>query len=501
MRWLVPALAALSSHVLASAKRVKVTEMALPLASFRQDNATFDCELLNGLAVQGHDFSSVAKMVCQHWPAQFGRFPFSEVNGLTGFLDQVFNPLGLWNQFQADLKSDNRNHIFCMRKEVMREVVPSTMSQCPEIITNDIKQELEADVDEGNRTFAAEGNWACQDQGSMCDCARRDSLEEVPNAQISSRPQGCDMVHQNQCYGKCPYGYAPTWLAGAFRPVCTSICGHTHHPYGCGFGCANSRVNCALVFIQQVFDVAAAVGRVVSYVTVNIVDKVKRAVEGVAGWTLRMLPVLTKIVGSLWGNFTRAHQQAGLLMALMQVVTEAQQAQGVLQPEIDKAINATQEFFLELFDAELGWDSLNLQWVANVLLKKGEQIVQEAWGVLGSFDFNECEVASTDVHFSVEDVGDDRLIGPWMHRGWKNGKPMYQLIGNGDTFLEWHTRENAWKMFLLDRTCCTGWWFGWIGLGWRELYRSTSPTPIFPADGWRRVEGPNPLPVLVAAQN
>jgi hypothetical protein len=481
----------------------QVAEKFVPVSQLQSSNDTaFDCSLLNGLSVGGHDFSSVATMACQNWPAQLGRFPFSEINGLSGFLNQIFDPMGLWNRFQADLKSDNRNNMFCMRREVSREKVVSSMSQCPEIISDEIKEELEAEVDEGNQTFAKEGNWVCSSEsGSMCDCARRDTIEAVPNAQIRSRPAGCQMVHQNECYGPCPFGYAPTFLTGAFRPVCTSICGATNHPYGCGFGCANSRINCALVFIQQVLDVAAAVGRVISYVTVNIVSKVKKAVEGVAGWALRMLPELAKIAGSLWGNFTRAHQQAGLLMALMQVVSEAQAALGANQGEIDQAINATQGFFLDLFDAELGWDSLNLQWIANVLLKKGEQVVQEAWGVLGSFDFNECELASAEVHFSVEDVGDDRLIGPWQQKGSKNGKPMYQLIGNGDTFLEWHSRENAWKMFFLDRTCCLGWWFGWAGLGWRELYRSTAPTPTFPTEGWRRIEGPNPLPKLVAAQS
>merc|ERR550539_315618 len=125
----------------------------------------------------------------------------------------------------------------------------------------------------------------------MCNCTRRDRdhsvVEAFPVVNIASRPPGCQMVHSGKCYGSCPRGHRPTFLTGWFRPVCTSVCGATNHKVTCGVGCANTRLSCAAVILNQVKEVAIAASQVAAFLTAgtgglilaNMVEQIVKVAE------------------------------------------------------------------------------------------------------------------------------------------------------------------------------------------------------------------------------
>merc|ERR1711997_797155 len=104
----------------------------------------------------------------------------------------------------------------------------------------------------------------------------------------------------------------------------------------------------------------------------------------------------------------------------------------------------------------------------------------------------------------IEESGDDRIIGPGFQKGEVNRKRKYVLTNHeGFKNAEKKTRiesnrRNLWSIWVLDRSFGRGWWFGWLGLGWRRLYETSSNTNLFPTTGWRRAEGVLPLPYLVS---
>merc|ERR1719246_161462 len=59
-----------------------------------------------------------------------------------------------------------------------------------------------------------------------------------------------------------------------------------------------------------------------------------------------------------------------------------------------------------------------------------------------------CSITA-NVAFTLEEVGDDRLLGPWVQRGEVNGHPRYSLVGDRSTNLEWSDANglNRWVMF------------------------------------------------------
>jgi len=452
----------------------------------------FDCSLLNNLQVGDKDFGAIAVMSCLHWPASFGRYPFSEVSELTAMLELGLNYQSVWAQFQADLKSDARNSLYCMRKEAMRTSVIADGSSCPEAVDAEVKEELRSSGE--SLTIAASGYWSCSDSGEGCICTRRDDVEH-PTAEMKKRPKGCKMVHKDKCYGDCPRGYRKTFLLGGFRPVCTAVCAQTTHRLGCGVGCASTTKNCVLVVVNQVKEVAALVGKVVKYFkSGELLNDAKRMIQGVVEFTMTTLNRVVSKAKEIWGNFTRDKTELGILLNLMQFIKEVKGT----ALDMETILNKTQGFFLEVVDAELGWDTINLDWMANIVSGAGMELVAEAFKTLETFRYADCEIAGSQVHFSIEDCGQDTMVGPWGHVGTLNNRPRYQRIDDKSTVMEWDSRQNAWKLFYMDRSKGRGRWFGWIGLGWTEMYRSAQNTQLFPTEGWRRVEGPSPLPSVIS---
>jgi len=169
--------------------------------------------------------------------------------------------------------------------------------------------------------------------------------------------------------------------------------------------------------------------------------------------------------------------------------------------QFKKLVSTTTGFFLQLVDAEYGWKNINLGWVSGVLMKSGFSVLEAAHGIAKEFSYKKCSPADETAVFTVEEVGDDRMIGPWMRQGGHDDKPRYRSLSSNrkKTLLEWSRSSKSWSMWFKDTSFGRGWWFGWIGLGWRELYQSKLDTPEFPTKGWRRLEGKAPVPQVVSA--
>jgi len=140
---------------------------------------------------------------------------------------------------------------------------------------------------------------------------------------IQRRPKGCKMVHRGKCYGNCPRGYRPTFLKGWFRPVCTSVCAHTNHPYTCGVGCANSRSNCAKIILRQVGEVAAAASRVASFfIGKSVFTETVVYVKRVGEFALNVIKKISRIAEGVFKQLKREKAELVLVLAIFQIIKE-----------------------------------------------------------------------------------------------------------------------------------------------------------------------------------
>lgn len=469
------------------------------------------CDDIKDVVIRGKDWTNIVGTVCNFWPAQFGKFPADSVGHLTKIIGQVMNEGGLWDQLKAI--AVERTSKYCLRREVLRYDLTSTASEstCPQVLSDDILEEMPQETDV--KKDLLEGYWACSNgTAGDCDCRKRDQLveqdvsEPFPVLKIASRPSGCSMVHAGKCYGKCPQKYRPTFLKGWFRPVCSSICAETNYPVTCGVGCANSRSDCVSVILNQVKEVAIAAGKIAIFFSgagfsgVALAATVEQVVK-VAEFAFNVLSKVLKIADAAYKDYTREQGEMAVLVSIFQVLKDL--AADVAQDWIkfQDLIRKSGNLFLRLIDAEFAWKNVNLAWITGAIMKEGIGALFGAFEVARAFAYAKCNVADDEVHFSIEQIGDQRLIGAWSEDGQTNGKPRYRLIRDrGNTVLEWSRRSKSWALWVFDSSFGRGWWFGWAGLGWRELYETKANTPGFPTTGWRKIEGPLPMPLLVGTK-
>lgn len=469
-----------------------------------------NCDFIGNLVLHGHDFGSVAKLVCGYWPtASFGAFPISSVTEIEGMVNDIFEPDGLWDELQKAFKSEATNQKFCVRREAQREDMVPTGASCPQVVNQEVKDEFVSSGNTAEEEVAAEGHWSCTNsaEGDGCTCRRRDQtsfLAAQKTAETPKRPDGCVMVHQDRCYGNCPRGYQPVPLLGGFRPVCTSICAETTHPYGCGIGCSDSPKNCLLTLVEQVRGIVGKISSVVSYVH-NATDAYsdKKALEVVTEFALGTLNKYIAKATEVWEGLVRQYTEFGLILVLFTFIKELQEQVGddpesMTMAELEELMKTIVDFVLELIDAQFRWEDISIEWIADIILNQTTTKVQSLFKTIQGFTWNECELAGDTVSFTVEDAGDERLLGPWNLQGTMNEKPRYYKQEDKDAMLEWNARDSVWKFFYFDRSSGRGRWFGWLGLGWNELYRSEAATATFPTTGWTRVNGESPIPNVIS---
>lgn len=459
-----------------------------------------DCSALADVVVRGQDFSQVAQIACRFWPSDFGTFPVQNASFLINSLQWVFNSGGLWEQLQISMISSTD---YCIRREVTREEMGIGAKSCPVTINEDLVEE-EHDFEDKFK----EGNWACgsgADEDS-CACSRRDQVKPDKSRdtiQIKRRPAGCNMVHQGKCYGRCPYGYKRGFLKGFFRPTCTSVCADSNHPFSCGVGCASSREKCSQVVLNQVSEIVVSASRIASFFTgpggVALHTSLVMAVK-VAEFALTVLTKVVKAASSVINQLTREEIELSMLLTIYQSVKDSAVDIAKDWVKLQMMLEGTVGFFMQLVDSEFGWKKIDLSWISNVIMKNGADILKSAFNIVGAFSYERCELARDDVHFSIEDVGDARTLGPYSKDGAVNGRPRYRLITNrNNIIMEYSRSSRAWSLWVMDKTYGRGWWFGFLGFGWREMYESKVDSPVFPTTGWRRLEGKDPVPEVTSA--
>merc|ERR1719416_349197 len=98
-------------------------------------------------------------------------------------------------------------------------------------------------------------------------------------------------------------------------------------------------------------------------------------------------------------------------------------------------------------------------------MKEGIASLFGAFEVARAFAYAKCELATDEVAFTIENVGDQRLIGAWTQDGSTNGKPRYRVVRDRtNTVMEWSRRSGSWAIWYMDRSFGRGYWFGWAGL-------------------------------------
>jgi hypothetical protein len=260
------------------------------------------------------------------------------------------------------------------------------------------------------------------------------------------------------------------------------------------------------VILNMVKEVTLAASKVAGFVIggaagLAVASTVEYVVK-VAEFGLNILVRLLDVIDVTWKTFTREQAELATFVSIFQVLKE--EAAGLLGDwaKLEIVMKECSSLILTLIDAEFGWKHINLGWVTNAIVQYGGAALEGAFRVTSAFAYAQCQPATDEVHFVVENIGDQRLVGTWTNDGRQNGKARYRKISDRpNTLMEWSSRHKTWSFWYKDRSFGRGWWFGWLGFGWRELYYSKTPSNEFPKSGWQHDEGALPLPQLVSAKN
>jgi len=320
--------------------------------------------------------------------------------------------------------------------------------------------------------------------GNRGFCWRKDAMREVSKTR-------CDIESRGQCYGDCPYGYSPKLLTGSFSPVCNSACSDGALPVACGMGCARGIGSCAGALIQQIGSVTSAVAEVYELMggDAEPLKQVNRIV------VLTEFAIST--VGTLWGTLRSIAESSDsdefsveAIILLFQAVKEA--APG-LKEDLDTLKGAMKEImslFVSLMDTHSS-GGVDLDSLKNVLLDQSDEVLDAAVNVVKAFTYARCEPA-VDVAFTLDKMGDDRLMGPWVQRDTMHGHPKYTIRGERASILEWSSKRDRWEIFVDE-------WCGVVCLGGRKvMYVNYAQTYDFPTEGWEVEKGLAPAPLVIA---
>jgi hypothetical protein len=377
-----------------------------------------DCDALEGIVVNGKDFTDAAQIICKLWPAGAGEFPVNDVNRVRELVKKAMGPGGTWDLIK-EIRENHNGKPFCWRNETLRNVVSNN----------------------------------------------------------------CEMESNGVCYGKCAYGFKPASLTGRFRPVCSSVCGATDFPVSCGFGCSSTRLSCATTLFNQVSSVAQGVGRVVEFVSGD--DRIVKVIDGVLTFSEFLIGVLPSLIDAVKKGIdivTDAESGAMALILLFKYIQE-------IAPEIGETVQSIKEAFEELADIigslaqeRINTGSISVSSVVREILEHGDRILDYTVKLTKAFSFGRCAVATRDVAFTVEEVGEEAFSGPYIQQGTKNGHPYYHQQLNTGVAVEYRS---------------AGWAMSQVGYLYNSVRYQSSETGFdYPVEGWyassNSVERPTP---------
>jgi hypothetical protein len=390
-----------------------------------------NCDLLSNIRAGEKNFQNLTKWVCAAWPPSFGSFPIDTTNKIVDLLELAFGKGGIWEDMKQ-IWGMRRNRRFCWRNETLREVIP-------------------------------------------------------PESNLN-----CKMESNGTCYGNCPRGYKPGALQGRFQPVCTTVCADTFHQIPCGFGCANTRLGCLQTILDQVGTVAKEVGKAIGFVTGNpavapLVDKVVTIVE----FFIEVLPKILIAVKNVYKYVSKGQKEVAFFLLLFQFASEVY-PDGYSSEEMQKLrdnLQPVMEYVLEIVDGDLG-NIIDLGVVRDTIINHGDQILDSIKIITKAFDYPKCGEMERATVFTIEDTGDDDMVGPWVQYYEVNQRPRYVLATDNKWLIEYSSGKKSWRLMSPP---------DWLS---RRKIMYTNPVELsdYPLQGWVSQDGPLPVPVLLPAK-
>lgn len=302
-----------------------------------------DCNQLSDIVVGGKDLGQAAVLLCQFWPSgALGDFP---VNNAKTVVDLFNQGADIWKKIK-DLAKGRPGGTFCWKKAAGRELIHSMM--------------LDAQLQFNRSEMVAASD--------------------------------CDMRVFGRCYGACPSGMKPMAVVGGLVPACTSDCREMTLTRGCGLGCSKGWFSCLGTLSDQVGQVTKAVSKVASFMTGNpliheVVDKILRLVD----FFIDMMFEVVNVAKKVYREWPRGQAELGVIIALLQFVLEHAKELGQDFLYLKDQFGETLEMIMELMDAEFTWKKIDLDFVANTILKHGKDILDAAFEFATVFVFPTCK--------------------------------------------------------------------------------------------------------------
>jgi len=320
-------------------------------------------------------------------------------------------------------------------------------------------------------------------------CWRSKSMRPVADGKLID----CEMPHLDKCYGACPFGYKPTTLTGKFSPVCESSCSDSTLPVACGFGCARGVGSCSKALLKQMGSAAQ--------VLATGYDAMAEEGEGQALKQVNRIILLTDFFIDVLGDLVKTVQtlQAGIdgdemsvevVILLFEAVKEAAPAMGEDFKKLQGAMKEIVSLLVQMLTPQDS-DDLDFSSLKDALLDSGDDILDSAVNVVHAFSYGDCKPLA-GAAFTLDEMGDDRLMGPWEQRGTMRGKPKYTIRDSREKIMEWSEKEMRWEIFV-DK------WCGIVCFGGRKiLYFNIAQSYDFPVEGWKVETGIAPAPLVIA---
>lgn len=319
------------------------------------------------------------------------------------------------------------------------------------------------------------------------------ALDQIKQIRASGDDRGfCwRQATQRNESGECPLGYKAIGLTGRFTRTCKTACMWSSYPVSCGMGCATGRGTCSSVIADQALVVAQGVANFIGTVLGDDrVTELLSAVVSLAEFLLATLPQIVDAVRGAMDILDKNEQGIMVVSVLFEYLKEA-------VPELlESAVgikNAIQELgatIARLATEKVETGVVTPRKIIREILDSGDAMLDYAVIVTKAFTHPKCSYTDNTA-FTLEVVGDDRLLGPWVPRGEVRNRPRYTALGDRSTNLEWasHRRRGKWVMFSDGRTG---------KFGRRYLYESHAETHDYPLTGWTTTRhGNNPVPEFV----
>jgi len=292
--------------------------------------------------------------------------------------------------------------------------------------------------------------------------------------------------------GDCPLGFKKTGLTGTFTKSCYTGCMWSTHPVSCGFGCAESRGSCNKNVLDQAFVVAQGVASVYGFVVGD--DRIGRATSAIIHLAQFLLETMQPINRAIQRTIEILGEGHGAYVAIVLFQYWKSVAPELKQPAeaIRDAIQEFGDLIAKIFEEQRDTGKISPRKIIDEILEHGETMLDFAVNATKVFTNPTCSITD-NVAFTIEEAGDDRLLGPWVQRGEIEGHPRYTLLGDRSTNLEWSNANgrSRWVMFS----------DGWSGvIGRRFLYEAGENSDDYPMSGWRKLQGDEPVPEFVPVQ-